>query len=240
MYGWRMKLGILTPANNVVIEPEYCQVLPPGVAAYTTRMLTSGTHSLGGLVTMERNAQRGVEELAATKVDVIVYACLSTSLAKEEGWSESFARQVQDNTGIPTTTAAMATIEALKSLGVDRVGVGSPFPKEIDVQIQPFMKRHGLEVVKKVSLEVSDEAEIGRIPPDAIYQLGKAADDPNAQGVCLLATDIRTLNVIESLERDLNKPVVTTNQAILWKALQLGGLRAEIPRCGDLLRQRPR
>lgn len=238
MYGWRMKLGILTPANNVVIEPEYYHLLPPGVAAYTTRMLTSGTHSLDGLVTMEKNAQRGVEELAATKVDVIVYACLSTSLAKEEGWSEAFAAGVQESTGIPATTAAVATVEALKSMGLERVAIGSPFPKEIDGQIKPFMKRYGIEVLRTVSLEVSDEAEIGRIPPDAIYHLGKEADDANAQGVCLMATDISTLDVVEALERDLSKPVVTTNQAILWQALRLGGVRAEIPGCGALLRQR--
>jgi arylmalonate decarboxylase len=201
-------------------------------------MLTSGTHSLEGLVTMEKNAQRGAAELAATKVDVIVYACLSTSLAKEEGWSEAFAAGVQESTGIPATTAAMATVEALKSMGVAKVGIGSPFPKAIDGQIKPFMNRHGIEVIKTVSLEVSDEAEIGRIPPDAIYRLGKEADDANAQGVCLMATDIRTLDVIEALERDLNKPVVTTNQAILWKALRLGGVRVEIPGCGNLLRQR--
>jgi arylmalonate decarboxylase len=236
MYGWRMKLGILTPANNVVIEPEFYRFLPPEVAVYTTRMLTSGTHSLEGLVAMEKSAMRGVEELAATKVDVIVYACLSTSLAKEEGWSEAFIERVHESTGIPATAAALATIEALGAMGIKRVGVGSPFPKKIDAEVAPFMARYGIEVLKTVSLEVSDEAEIGRIPPDAIYRLGKDADHEDAQGVCLMATDIQTLDVVEALERDLGKPVVTTNQAILWKTLQLGGVQPDIADCGRLLR----
>jgi arylmalonate decarboxylase len=76
---------------------------------------------------------------------------------------------------------------------------------------------------------------MGRIPPNAIYGLARDADVGRAEGVCLLATDISTLDVVEMLERDLRKPVVTTNQAILWKVLELGGVRACIPHAGSLL-----
>jgi maleate cis-trans isomerase len=185
---------------------------------------------------MEKNAMRGVEELAATKVDVIVYACLSTSLAKEEGWSEDFVDRVIHSTGVPATAAALATIDAIQAMGIEKVAVGSPFPKEIDEKVAPFMAHYGIKVLKTVSLEVSEESEIGRIPPEAVYQLGKEADQANAQGVCLMATDIQTLDVVDALERDLGKPVVTTNQAILWKSLLLGGLQPVISGCGDLLR----
>ncbi len=123
------KLGVLSPANNVVLEPEYYDIAPEGVAIYTTRMLTGGTHSLEGLRRMEKNALRGVEELAATGVDVIVYACLSTSLAKGEGWSKSFAEQVTRETGIPTTTALISTVEAMRELGMMKVRDRVPIPR---------------------------------------------------------------------------------------------------------------
>lgn len=236
MYGWRSKLGILTPANNVVIEPEFYRFAPLGVAIYTTRMQTSGTHSVRGLVDMVESAHRGADELAATGVDVIVYACLSTSLAKGSGWSESFISEVANRTEIPTTTASMATVEALRQVDITSVSIGSPFPEEINVLVKPYLEDHGLKVVSTESLFVSDESEIGRIPPDAIYRLGRDADRDDADGVCLLATDISTLDIIDALERDLQKPVITTNQAIFWQALLMSGVKPEIPYCGSLLR----
>ena len=236
MYGWRLKIGVLTPANNVVIEPEFYRFAPSGVGIYTTRMLTSGTHSIKGLIEMEQSAQRGADELAATGVNVIVYACLSTSLAKEMDWSESLVREITKRTGIPATTASLATIEGLRALGLKKIAIGSPFPPEINDRVKSYLENYGFEIVAIESLFVSDEAEIGRIQPDAIYKLGKNADRNDAEGVCLLATDISTLDIIDSLERDLGKPTVTTNQAILWKTLGLGGVRPEIPNCGTLLR----
>ena len=235
MYGWRMKLGVLTPANNIVIEPELYRFAPNGVAIYTARMQTSGTHSLEGLVAMERNAKRGVKELAATGVDIIVYACISTSLAKETGWDEKFIGEVEEETGIPTTTAMNSMLEALHKMGLEKVAVGTPFPSDINEQVTPFFADYGVRVVAIKTLNVAKETEIGWIPPDAIYGLGKEVDVDEADGVCLLATDISTLDILENLEDDLGKPVVYTNQAILWKALELGGLEPVAINCGALL-----
>jgi maleate cis-trans isomerase len=235
MHGWRLKIGILTPANNVVLEPEFYSHLPEGVAVYTTRMLTSGTHSLEGLVAMEQNANRGVLELAATAVDVIAYACLSTSLAKGPGWSESFVEDVRRVTGLPATTAATATMDALREFDVRKVAIGSPFPDSIALTVKPFFQNHGFSIVSEKNLNVGDEKEIGRIGPDAIYDLGHDVDVKEAEAVCLLATDVSTLDIVEALERDIGKPVVTTNQAILWEVLRLGGIETSIPHVGRLL-----
>jgi maleate cis-trans isomerase len=53
MYGWRLKIGIVSPANNVVIEPELYRALPEGIAIYTTRMLIGVSLSMESLVAME-------------------------------------------------------------------------------------------------------------------------------------------------------------------------------------------
>jgi maleate isomerase len=59
-----------------------------------------------------------------------------------------------------------------------------------------------------------------------------------AEAVCIVATDLPTIAEIAPLERELGKPVVTTNQAILWKALTLAGIADSIPGYGMLLERR--
>ncbi len=43
--------------------------------------------------------------------------------------------------------------------------------------------------------------------------------------------------VLETLERDLGKPVISSNQASLWQALRMAGVREAIPCFGRLLRE---
>jgi len=43
--------------------------------------------------------------------------------------------------------------------------------------------------------------------------------------------------VLETLERLLGKPVISSNQACLWRALRLAGVPDAVPGFGRLLRE---
>jgi len=40
--------------------------------------------------------------------------------------------------------------------------------------------------------------------------------------------------MIDTLERDLGKPVITSNQSMMWHALRAGGIRERVPGFGKL------
>ncbi len=63
----------------------------------------------------------------------------------------------------------------------------------------------------------------GALMPDAVYELGLRADSPDADAIVLSCTDMRSVEVIDRLERTLGKPVVTSNQAMMFQSLQLLG-----------------
>src|SRR6266481_6205985 len=69
---------------------------------------------------------------------------------------------------------------------------------------------------------IYDESE------ERAYRLAREADAPDADAVLLSGTGLPTIGVIEVLERDLGKPVVSSNQAALWRALRLAGVRESI------------
>src|SRR5690625_5302907 len=95
MYGWRSKIGILTPTNNTIIEPESASLAPQGVTFHSTRMVSSrkGHGSVEGLKNLVTNVDRAAEELSITGVDAMIYACLSTSFAVEN-WEDEFTKKV--------------------------------------------------------------------------------------------------------------------------------------------------
>lgn len=228
---------MLVPSNNAVIEPECARMAPDGVAVYGARVLC-GVEPPERLDQKLREAETQAARLADTKVSLIAYACLATSFFRPEGWSETFCREIEAATEIPCITAESALVKALQAVGVKRLAIGTPQPSSRNAHVERLFTGAKFEVRGIRSLEIGDLAEVNRPRPEVAYRLGREADRaaPDAHAVCLLATDFRSIEAIEPLERDLGKPVITNNQAILWACLRRAGLRSLISGYGRLLR----
>lgn len=236
MYGWRLRIGIIAPANNAVIEPELYRHLPEGVSMHATKLLGStGEMAEGNIQAMEATTERAVRMLDVAEVGVMVYACMGTALVKGVAWSDRLRNEMAALTRAPVTTAAQLTMAGLTRLGVRRVAIATPYPEFLAAKVRPYFEHHGFDVVAEQHMSVSNVRQVGTFGPEAAYKLARTLDRERAEGLCILATDFRTLEAIESLERDTDRPVVSTNQAILWGALRAGGLTDSISGCGRLL-----
>jgi maleate isomerase len=63
-----------------------------------------------------------------------------------------------------------------------------------------------------------------------------ALRDPAAEAYFISCTAVRSADVIEALERDLGRPVITSNQGMLWGALRAAGIADRRAGFGRLLR----
>lgn len=235
MYGWRARIGLLIPSNNAVIEPELARIAPEGVSVYGARVLC-GVEPPERLDRKLAEAETQAARLADTKVDVLAYACLATSFFRPDRWSDGFRRRIEEATGIPCVTAESALLDALAALGAKRLAVGTPQPSSRNPHVERLFGRAGLEVRSIHSLEIGDLTEVNRPGPEVAHRLARQADRavPGADAVCLLGTDFRTIEAIEPLERELGKPVVTNNQAILWACLRRTAVRTPVGGFGRL------
>ncbi len=238
LYGFRAKIGLVIPSNNTVVEPELWAMRPPGVTVHGNRILSRG-NTPEAIVEMEKSTARAVEELRAGQMTVIAYACLATSLVKGMEWTRGVAERIAADTGIPAFTAAAATFEAARALGARRVAVATPYPDHIQALLPAFVAQTGLELAATRNLGVRNSLELWKIPGEEIRAFARSVDVPGAEVLCIVATDLPTAEQIDAIERDLGKPVVTTNQAILWKALSLAGVDEPVTGYGALL-SRPR
>lgn len=66
--------------------------------------------------------------------------------------------------------------------------------------------------------------DINALGPEQSYRFAKEADVAVADGVVIVATNFRTLEVLTVLEQELRKPVISSNQALMWVAHQMLGL----------------
>jgi len=236
MYGWRAKIGLLVPANNSVIEPELGHVLPEGVALYATRMLARGDLTEAAIHAMEPQADRGVEELLATGVDLIAFADMVTTFVMPPDWNARRTREIADRTGRHCITAAGALWAALGALGRRAVSIATPYPRRLHDLVAPFFEALGHKVIAHDTADILAMAEVPRRPPQEAYRLARSVCRPETEVLVILATDFRSFEILEALEQDTGRPAVSSNQALLWHALRTLGVGDRLPGLGRLLR----
>lgn len=238
-YGWRALIGLVYIASSWVMEADFINLAPPGVLTHTTQV------SLGGAVTVENlskvgdQAVEGARRLAEAPVDSVILGCTSGSFIKGLGYDQEIIRRMREAAGrdVPTTTTATAVVEALRTLGARKVSVATPYPDAVNQRAIAFLEANGFKVTNLVGLGINDDPTINRQPLEKVYALTKQADTSDADVAFISCTAFRSVDIIDALEKDLGKPVISSNQASFWHALRLAGVRERIGGYGRLLNE---
>jgi maleate isomerase len=220
------RLGVILPSVNTVVEPEFAAALPDGVSCHFARARLRLGSDAAQLEAMRAEAPEAAAVLADTRPERIMFACTSGSFVGAPGADAAIADAIQARVGIPTTTAATAVVKALRSLGARRVALGTPYLEWVGTVEAAFLEDHGFEVVSTRNLGMQDGLEMAALAPDAVAELARSADRPEADAVFLSCTALPTLHALPQLEDVCGKPVVSSNSAMLWDLL---GSTARLP-----------
>lgn len=232
-YGWRLRLGMLLPSSNRVAEPELHSMLPEGVAVHTTRLrLVGGTRD--ELLAMTDKVEEAAELVSHAGVDLIVFHCTAVSTFDVQ-MESSLKQRIIAATGKPAIATSEALVAAFRALNARRIVLLSPYPKEVNQREVEFFAHHRISVLHEVGLDLQGGgAAYSDVEPAAWYRLAMANRHHDADAYFLSCTTIRAAPVIGVLERDLGRPVVTSNQAMAWHALRTGGVRDPVAGFGAL------
>src|SRR5262245_17433 len=158
------------------------------------------------------------------------------SFLKGAGYDREVTERIVKATGKPATTTSTALLRALRFLGVSRLALGSAYTDKVNAIAQGFLEANGFKVSAARGLGMVDNLAVGRLGPESAYELARSAITADAEALVLACTNWRSMEVLERLERELGKPVLSTTQVSVWDALRLVGYRGEIQGYGRLLR----
>jgi maleate isomerase len=234
--GWRARIGLIYMASSTVMEPEFYEMSPEGVATCTIRthlpkMDVAGLEQMTGSDDLERCTAY----LARADLGVIAYGGTSATFLHGLPWDQKMqARMRANSNGIPVTTTSSASIAALRAVGARRISFVSPYVPDIVERGRQFFSAAGFDVLSAHGMNIDDDHVIGRIAPEQVFEYVKAQRHPNTDALFISCTNLASVAVIDSLERDLGIPVVSAVQATFWQCLRVTGITDHLAGFGRL------
>lgn len=225
IYGWRGRIGILTPPNYTVFS-EWYEVLRQRGIGFVTALLPLEKSTREGFLSLKKAYLSEAKKLVPWEVDVILLGCTAASFIGGRGYDETVIEEIQSETGISTTTTSTCVLQAMRDLRAQRIALIGPYLEEVlQVEVE-FFEYHGFTIVYKKAFgyeKVSDFLNMYRYPYMYYSHVKEAwSTVRNSQldaifVTCMASPTIRIINV---LEKEIGIPVVSSCSASLYVILK--------------------
>lgn len=231
----RAKIGFVLLATEQTIEDDMFQLRPEGVGVHFARAAIPDSITVESLTRHAGDLARAAETILPDgSLDVICYACTSGSLVIGE--ENVFAELRKGAPKAEPTSIITAVLNALRTLGATRVAVATPYLDEINQQEADYMAAAGFEITNIQGLNLEKDSDMIRVRPDFLAEFVASVDTPDADALFISCGALRSLDIIEALEQKVGKPIICSNQAMMWDVLCRAGINDRIEGYGSLLR----
>ena len=241
------RIGQIVPSSNTTMETEIPAILRARDAMEAERFSFHSSRMRMQHVTkeelakMDADSDRCALELADARVDVLGYACLVAIMSMGLGYHKKseerlHGRTVEAGGPAPVVTSAGALVDGLKALGAKKVAILTPYMKPLTQLVVDYIEHEGIEVLDSISLEVSNNLEVGLLNPLAPVEHTKKLNTANVDAIVASAcVQMPSLASIQQIEDRAGMPVLSSSVATTYMMLKKLGLKTYAPGFGSLL-----
>jgi maleate isomerase len=238
----RLKLGVIAPATNTVVQPEYDAMRPAGVTNQMARVVIPdtpvGTES--EFTTMMTQVRAAIEAALDAVMGCSPGAVVLGMSAETfwEGTMDPAAVQahLESRAGVKVILGAQACLAAIQRYGgIRRISLITPYMPSGDAQVRRAFSDSGLEVVNLLGLKCNSPLLMAHESPERLRRAVREVDDPSVELILQVGTNLAFARVAAEAERWLGKPVLAINTCTYWHALRVSGLEDKIDGFGSLM-----
>jgi maleate isomerase len=246
------RIGLIVPSSNTTMETEVPWLLrererdrPEDRFAIHSARVRMKHVTPEQLRAMNAQTVRAATELADMRPGVVATACLVAIMAQGPGHHGVMEAEIEsvlerEQASAPVVSSAGALVEALHALGARRIGMVTPYLKQLTRLVAEYIEDAGIEVGDAVSLEVSDNRAVAALDQEDLKTHWRRLDLRDCDALVLSAcVQMPSLSVIEEVERRSGLPTLSAATATTWAILRALKLEPVVPRAGTLLGHAP-
>ena len=231
------RIGLIIPSSNRLTEPQFHCYAPPGIEIHVTRLRMTGKWHRP-LTELKSAIAEAAAALSDVKPAIIVFHCTASLMEEGLAGEASVVETIAKASGCPAITTGRTITEALKYLELKKLVLISPYVKSTNEHEVHYLREAGFEVVHELGLGLSGSDDYIAVAPERWMEIVWENRRADADGYLLSCTNTTMIEMIETAERRLKKPVVTSNQATLWSCLRRLGIVEPMTALGRLFKLR--
>ncbi len=224
----RLRVGLMIPSSNTMMEVDFTRGLSGGATLHTARMFMEDTTPEGENRMLDEFAMAAARDLGTARPDIVVFGCTSAGALRGNAFDTELCDRIRETTGARTVSTIQAVRAAIEASGAARIGVITPYIDDLNEKIRTSIEADGVQVVRIAGLGMTENFAIARVPHDDIVEFAEQAlGDLDIDLVFASCTNFGALQAIPAISKRLGRPVITSNQAVLAATIaELGALTA--------------
>ncbi|MCY4489498.1 MAG: hypothetical protein OXF11_20645 [Deltaproteobacteria bacterium] len=230
------RIGLISPNMSEEVLTDVYRILPPDITVegrglrvreFTDEEFARAESEFFGLV----------RELTEYSLDFLMLTGELFLSYKGPGSDRQLLAAVGEVTPVPASTVLTSVVDACRDLGLKHVVMASPFPEDQDARLVRFLEHDDIHVAAYRGLAYENSRVIWTLPPESGLEVARSLlqENPDVDGLYMPCNKWRITPIIDQLEQEFGKPVVTNTQAWIWTALKAMKLDEPVEGYGRLL-----
>jgi len=216
------RIGLIVLSSDPTIEREWRAMVPADVDFLVSRIRYANSCTMENLQAMAKEIEVSASLiLPGKRLDALAYACTSASVAIGPEGLEQLIGKIHPGVGVATPITGAS--EAIEHLNIRKIAVLAPYLQETSDNVIRYFSNSGLQVIDSIALGIGSDYEIAAVDEQTIVDACERLDGPNIEAIFLSCTGLTAGHLIERLEQRHGKPILTSNQCLLWQSLRIAG-----------------
>ena len=229
------KVGLIALSTDQTIEGDFnniCKNLPLNI--FINRIHNQNPLTKENLLKMQNDLESVTNKiLPDEKVNTIAYGCTSGTIAiGEKNVKEKI---LSAKPGCYVTTPVTSAMKAFQKMNIKKIALFTPYPDAVNKTILEYFTKKNIEVSSFASLNLNLDTEFANVDPNYILEISSKLETKNADALFISCTALPVLSIIDQLEQKIQKPVLSSNQTLIWDTIRSIGYKSPIKGYGKLL-----
>ena len=228
------RIGLIALSTDFTIEQDYrniCHQLP--VDIFVNRIPFENPLNHANYLKMANHiSDVSAQILPSEDVDIIAYGCTSGTIAIG---AERIKQEVNNSKpNAKVTTPITAAIKAFNYLGIKKIAVLTPYPKDVNETVFNYLNENNLTIDSFSSFNLEYDSDIAQVSHESLQKQIAKIDLSNVDGLFVSCTALKIVDVLDKIEKLQNTTIISSNQAIIWDCLRSVGINMKIKGYGKL------
>ena len=230
------RVGLIALSNDLTIESDFnavCRDLPLDI--FINRIQNENPLTKENLQKMQGELESVAKKiLPEEKINVIAYGCTSGTISIGEDKVKE--KILSAKPGCYVATPITSAIKAFKEMNIKKIAVFTPYPESVNKIILEYFIKKNIEVLSFATFNIDSDSDIAKVDPKYLLETLTKLDIKNADALFISCTALPVLKILDQIEKKINKPVLSSNQTLIWDTIRSVGYKSSIKGYGKLFR----